>query len=102
MTKTITVDGVSYTLATITAKVAKNYVFTNTDGTKLSVHEMNSRLIAASLEAGCVENVAEVLGNIPYFLDRGWSTVLDVALEVNGMKAKQPGKPEAEASPAVI
>jgi hypothetical protein len=100
LTKTVTYDGTDYTLATITAKVGRRYVFGDAEN-KLPPGEINARLVAASLEAGGMENSMEFVESLPYFMGDAWALFIDAAMFVNGFKkATPPGKAEAEPSPA--
>jgi hypothetical protein len=98
--KIVSYEGTDYTLTTITAKVGRGYVFSNTDGTKMSSAETNTRLVLASLESGGNPVTEDFIDNLPYFVDGKYAEFIEAALVVNGFKKESVGKAEAEASPA--
>lgn len=92
MTRQVTINGQEYTVATITAGIAKGISF-QADGPYIA----NTALITASLKAGGHENASEIADSIPIFADNNkFSEVLEAVREVNGLK------PAGEAQPKVV
>ena len=100
LTKTVTYDDKTYTLATITNIVAKDFVFATPEGRPLPPLENTSRLIIASLVSGdmATTEAQKLVDDLPMFLGTAFSDFIDAAHYVNGMKLK--GKAEAEPAAA--
>jgi hypothetical protein len=94
MTRQVTINGQEYTVATITAGVAKGFKFQNEDA-----YVSNTSLIAASLKAGGCPNAVELADSIPIFDDGNkFSEVLGITMEVNGLKPEGEAQAGTEAS----
>lgn len=101
MKKVLSLDGVEYTLATITAGTAKGFSFSKEDGGRLAPRDFNRSLIAASLGAGGHSDAEDIVDGLPIFLGSAFAKFLGVALEVNGLKVEgKTGEGQPEETPA--
>lgn len=105
MQKTVWIDGVEYTVATITAKVNKSIRRVEADGkTFRNDADFNHDVVIESLRAGGCQNADDVADGMPdgiYHSESPYKQVLKAALDVNGYKREEKsGEVPAGDSPA--
>jgi hypothetical protein len=101
MRKVLSLDGIDYTLSTITNEVAKSFGdFKSEDGTMYKGREFNTAIITASLKAGGHSDASELISALPYFIADTFVALRDAAYEVNGFKPVKTGEEAPGETPA--
>lgn len=97
MKETVEIDGISYTVGTITAGANKAFPVNQADG-----KEFSFLLVVASLQAGGDENAQATATNMPdglFDANSPYKQIVKLAMKVNGYKDAPVGEAAAGESP---